>query len=254
MSGNFWYNNQFGVAGFEGGDESIFLGPGGMSNGLGTFGLAPSPNVNNHGLAEGVRPLACPLFKSNKHQHRDCREKQIRHIADLRHHLLRNHGEPPIFCPTCKRVFNGNNNRHNKRDKHIRQASCRASSQPDPIWIPPELMARLHGESDRGATPEERRWYRIWDEIFGQISRYPDSCYHLSSATAELVNDAAEAFVSHSCLNQLVARLQQDIYAMYGPPAFGINQQIFAMVARRTISEFRRFFAHNEDRIGMPPG
>ncbi|KAK3989610.1 hypothetical protein QBC44DRAFT_327280 [Cladorrhinum sp. PSN332] len=253
MSTHFWSNSQFGGGGFEAGTQQIYFGvpdPTGSGEGGGGGGNNLAMASNNDMVERANLPLACPMYKFNKHQHRDCREKQIRHIADLRHHLQRSHGEAPVFCPTCKRVFNGNNNRHNKRDEHIRQASCHPSNQPDPIWINPQSLSRLQGTSEYGTTPEERRWYYIWEEIFGRNTRYPDSCYHLTSAATEMVNDAAEEFIAQN-LNRVVARLQHDIYATYGPQSLGVSGPMLAMVARRALSEFKDFFARNEDIIGM---
>ncbi|KAK4159487.1 hypothetical protein QBC43DRAFT_304631 [Cladorrhinum sp. PSN259] len=233
---------------------------------------APNPPLNPNTNGEGgsndftdernlgpsrVRAWACPFFKRNRHQHRDCRDKRFRHIADLRTHLQRCHSERPIHCPTCKRVFQGSNKRR-KRDEHIREQACPPNYQTILIWITDQLADRLRarGMSAFGDTPEERRWYSIWEELFGPNTPYPDSCYHLFSATAELVNDAAETFTAQGgALDRLVAQVQQEMYAMYGPQfqALSVSHRILGIMAHRAVSEFADYLARNEGTIGMRP-
>ncbi|KAK4221209.1 hypothetical protein QBC38DRAFT_492532 [Podospora fimiseda] len=259
MNNTFWPNSQYQTP------NGRYLAVGPINPAAAAPNLPSNPNNNGQGGSNGfnegrgsdsggrARAWACPFFKHNKHQHQDCRAKRFRHIADVRLHLQRCHSEPPVHCPTCKRVFQGSNKRR-KRDDHIVERQCPVNNQASLIRVTPELSGRLHGMSNYGADSEERRWYSIWEELFGRNTPYPDSCYHLISATSELINDAAETFIGQGdAIDQLITQVQQEIYITYGPRSL-VDRQILSLIAHRTVAAFREYYAQNEGTIGMRSG
>ncbi|KAK0667096.1 hypothetical protein QBC41DRAFT_324605 [Cercophora samala] len=53
--------------------------------------------------------LACPFWKLDPLGRKDCRDKKLRNVSDVRTHLQRAHMQPD-FCLGCKPVLNPDRN------------------------------------------------------------------------------------------------------------------------------------------------
>ncbi|KAF9880729.1 hypothetical protein CkaCkLH20_01771 [Colletotrichum karsti] len=124
------------------------------------------------------RMLACPFWKKDPENHRQCYKKVLSKIKYVKQHLYKFH-EAPITAPCCGAEFED----EDARDEHIlarlNGGQCRVLAAPAPGRRPEGLTRAQRQKVQRRADPEkseEQQWFVIWDIIFPGHPR-PASAY-----------------------------------------------------------------------------
>ncbi|WQF88330.1 hypothetical protein CDEST_13344 [Colletotrichum destructivum] len=123
--------------------------------------------------APPARTLACPFWKKDPDNHRQCYKKVLSRIKYVKTHLYRFHAAP-ITCPCCGAEFQS----EDVRDEHLRARRCEVV---EPVYIAnrgglaPGRMRQVSKRADPRHT-EEEQWFVIWDTIFPNTPR-PSSAY-----------------------------------------------------------------------------
>ncbi|KAK4443622.1 hypothetical protein QBC34DRAFT_416682 [Podospora aff. communis PSN243] len=154
-------------------------------------GLSPRPDVKRTGVAPAIngRLFACPLYKFNPVEHRECLVKnRLTCISYVVQHLLRFHKAQPIHCPKCGDTFDTRDECNN----HI--ISSAQSCEPRPFHHPGLTEDQLRAiRRRRNGADEETRWFDLWKGMFPETS-LPDSPYVLDEQQ-ELLNVIRRAYL-----------------------------------------------------------
>ncbi|KAK2023143.1 hypothetical protein LX32DRAFT_163003 [Colletotrichum zoysiae] len=136
--------------------------------------VLPAPGFKRPKVpAPPTRTLACPFWKKNPDNHRQCYKKVLSKIKYVKSHLYRFH-PAPIACPCCGAEFQS----EEVRDEHLRARRCEVVERGD-IAGHEGLTAERMRQVSRRADPrlsEEEQWFVIWDIIFPNTPR-PSSAY-----------------------------------------------------------------------------
>ncbi|KAF7551929.1 hypothetical protein G7Z17_g4679 [Cylindrodendrum hubeiense] len=108
--------------------------------------------------------LACPFFKFDCITYRKCGSARLRHVADVRQHVLRTHPPQALHCAICKREFSNDANGRYQRDAHMQPRNC----IPNEIEVPGITEGQVDLINDPTTRPGtwRKNWYHLWDILF----------------------------------------------------------------------------------------
>ncbi|KAI0543317.1 hypothetical protein F4679DRAFT_128665 [Xylaria curta] len=118
------------------------------------------------------RVLACPYWKLNSKEHRNCGTLKITAIKYVKQHLIRSH-TPKYYCQRCFMVFKDSQS----FEAHLSsEPVCPRAPKGHAIGIiTPEKREDLSRRSNPNLS-EEEQWFVIWDILFEGQTR-PSSAY-----------------------------------------------------------------------------
>ncbi|KAK3385375.1 hypothetical protein B0H63DRAFT_522711 [Podospora didyma] len=158
---------------------------------------------------EGTRDgslWACPFFLYAKEKHWNCRVYQMHRVGDVRGHIKRCHMEAPVHCPTCWRTFEGKD-RNQERIQHVLTRGCQPTEAPD-SWVTEGQFSRMKGQSTgTTGTPEELRWYKIWEVAFPTTTYRPSSPYYHGSDRIEFMRYIVSLFLESDSFYNLTSQV-----------------------------------------------
>jgi len=135
----------------------------------------PRPQRSRGRVMRGKTPLpvlACPFYKLDPTQFRDCRHFVLRRAKDIKQHISRKHRSPEFCCDRCFTIFSTSE----ARAKHLRgQSLCGVKDRAPLRWISDVQIQKLGKNINRGKSIVEQ-WYDIWDIVFPCEPR-PKSIY-----------------------------------------------------------------------------
>ncbi|KAL0778245.1 hypothetical protein CaCOL14_005898 [Colletotrichum acutatum] len=117
--------------------------------------------------------FACPFWKNDPDNHRQCYKKVLSQIKYVKSHLYRFHAAP-ITCPCCGAAFQD----EETRDQHARARRCEVVSEgyiPSHEGLSQGRMRQVSKRANPSHSPEEQ-WFTIWDIVFPSKPR-PSSPY-----------------------------------------------------------------------------
>ncbi|KAH0420397.1 hypothetical protein CcaCcLH18_14030 [Colletotrichum camelliae] len=118
------------------------------------------------------RQLACPFWKKDPENHRQCHKKVLSQIKYVKQHLYQFH-EAPITSACCGAVFET----EEAHDEHVRARQCQII--PGGVQKQGLTRAQIQEIHRRRADPkknQEEKWFAIWDICFPGYPR-PTSAY-----------------------------------------------------------------------------
>ncbi|KAF0317211.1 hypothetical protein GQ607_015527 [Colletotrichum asianum] len=135
------------------------------------------------------RQLACPFWKKDPENHRQCHKKVLSKIKYVKQHLYQFH-EAPITSACCGAVFET----EDAHDQHVRARQC----QIIPEGVQRQGLTRaqiqeIHRRADPRKT-EEKKWFAIWDICFPGRP-HPTSAY-IDNDLSEDLRSFREYFTS----------------------------------------------------------
>ncbi|KAL3300718.1 Het domain protein [Colletotrichum asianum] len=135
------------------------------------------------------RQLACPFWKKDPENHRQCHKKVLSKIKYVKQHLYQSH-EAPITSACCGAVFET----EDAHDQHVRARQC----QIIPGGVQRQGLTRaqiqeIHRRADPRKT-EEEKWFAIWSICFPGHPR-PTSAY-IDNDLSEDLRSFREYFTS----------------------------------------------------------
>ncbi|KAF4873469.1 hypothetical protein CGCSCA1_v007220 [Colletotrichum siamense] len=135
------------------------------------------------------RQLACPFWKKDHENHRQCHKKVLSKIKYVKQHLYHSH-EAPITSACCGAVFET----EDAHDQHVRARQC----QIIPGGVQRQGLSRaqiqeIHRRADPRKT-EEEKWFAIWDICFPGHP-HPTSAY-IDNDLSEDLRSFREYFTS----------------------------------------------------------
>ncbi|KAF4831861.1 hypothetical protein CGCTS75_v004931 [Colletotrichum tropicale] len=135
------------------------------------------------------RQLACPFWKKDPENHRQCHKKVLSKIKYVKQHLYQVH-ESPITSACCGAVFET----EDAHDQHVRARQC----QIIPGGVQRQGLTRaqiqeIHRRADPRKT-EEEKWFAIWDICFPGHP-HPTSAY-IDNDLSEDLRSFREYFTS----------------------------------------------------------
>ncbi|KAI8173604.1 hypothetical protein KHU50_004605 [Colletotrichum sp. SAR 10_65] len=135
------------------------------------------------------RQLACPFWKKDPENHRQCHKKVLSKIKYVKQHLYQVH-EAPITSACCGAVFET----EDAHDQHVRARQC----QIIPGGVQRQGLTRaqiqeIHRRADPRKT-EEEKWFAIWDICFPGHP-HPTSAY-IDNDLSEDLRSFREYFTS----------------------------------------------------------
>lgn len=122
------------------------------------------------GAGEHDKRFACPFYKKQPQQYRNCSRLTLSRIKDVKQHLQRNH-EEPIHCARCYEIFD---TKH-RRDAHVRGPACQVKQKVDFGGVTAGQEKMLAKRGKRSHTPEQQ-WFDIYGILFPEQPP-PDSPY-----------------------------------------------------------------------------
>ncbi|KAF3808761.1 hypothetical protein GCG54_00010952 [Colletotrichum gloeosporioides] len=142
----------------------------------------------NSSSASG-RQLACPFWKKDRENHRQCHKKVLSKIKYVKQHLYQVH-EAPITSACCGAVFET----EDAHDQHVRARQC----QIIPGGVQRQGLTRaqiqeIHRRADPRKT-EAEKWFAIWDICFPGHP-HPTSAY-IDNDLSEDLRSFREYFTS----------------------------------------------------------
>lgn len=195
-----------GGSGPGGGGGNGGKGGAGKGGGPGKDGN-PSPNNKRPKLspnAKSDRLWACHYYQHDPAAHIECRGKIMRRIVDVRQHIDRFHKQP-VHCPKCGQKFEGNG-RNDQLQRHVASQSCQKAD----FTYTGATKTQWDDIRDRGlatgpGTPDERRWYKIWEILFGLDGEIPrPSPYYYGSEVSERVRIASQSLFDDQSFQRLM--------------------------------------------------
>ncbi|OHW93851.1 hypothetical protein CSPAE12_07576 [Colletotrichum incanum] len=138
-----------------------------------------------------TKTLACPFWKKDPDNHRQCYKKVLSKIKYVKTHLYRFHAAP-ITCPCCGAEFQS----EDVRDEHLRARRCEVVEQgyiANHEGLTPGRMRQVSKRADPRHS-EEEQWFVVWDTIFPNTPR-PSSAY-IDGALSEDVSNLHEFFAN----------------------------------------------------------
>ncbi|KAK0617716.1 hypothetical protein B0T14DRAFT_569197 [Immersiella caudata] len=131
-------------------------------------------------IEAGSRRLACLFQKRYPSKHLFCGTggsvRGFETIARLKEHIRRRHVRSPIYCPRCKKVFEGSE----AKDEHVLQGMSAQPCEERPFEDETALawQARLaslfKSRVDKALTIQEQ-WFSLWANVFPGVEP-PASC------------------------------------------------------------------------------
>ncbi|KAI9149621.1 hypothetical protein HJFPF1_11676 [Paramyrothecium foliicola] len=119
---------------------------------------------------EGETKLfACPFYRRSPIRHRDCVNRKLTRIRDVKQHIQRRHVGGAFYCPTC---FKSHASLHT-RDEHIRSRRCEPRLPPvlDSLESNSREAQELFKYRANRAFSAEQQWHQIWDLLFKDGSK-----------------------------------------------------------------------------------
>ncbi|KAL2879575.1 hypothetical protein SGCOL_005185 [Colletotrichum sp. CLE4] len=117
--------------------------------------------------------FACPFWKNDPDNHRQCYKKVLSQIKYVKSHLYRFHAAP-ITCPCCGAAFQD----EETRDQHARARRCEVVNEgyiTNHEGLSQGRMRQVSKRANPSHSPEEQ-WFTIWDIVFPSRPR-PSSPY-----------------------------------------------------------------------------
>jgi hypothetical protein len=106
------------------------------------------------------RDLACPFYKVDPVQHRNCYTLRLTRVRDVKQHLYRRHAVD-FFCPVCMEKFAS----APVRDMHIRDRICEAKPYVRHEWITTIQKVELAKRVPQTMSIEQQ-WFSVFDIVF----------------------------------------------------------------------------------------
>ncbi|OHE91349.1 hypothetical protein CORC01_13326 [Colletotrichum orchidophilum] len=197
--------------------------------------------------------FACPFWKNDPDNHRQCYKKVLSQIKYVKSHLYRFHAAP-ITCPCCGAAFQD----EETRDRHARARRCEVVNEGHIVHHEGLSQGRMRQVSKRANpshSPEEQ-WFTIWDIVFPSRPR-PSSPY-IDGALSEDLCSMREFYTSvgtDMMLDYLAARdpdfaNDERRAAMYDRAAFNqLQERIYeTWMARRGLRQI-----HDPNISTTPP-
>ncbi|KAK1980160.1 hypothetical protein LZ30DRAFT_144734 [Colletotrichum cereale] len=134
--------------------------------------------------APPTKTLACPFWKKNPDNHRQCYKKVLSKIKYVKSHLYRFH-PAPITCPCCGVEFQS----EDVRNEHLRARGCEVVERgyiADHEGLTAERMRQVSKRADPRHS-EEEQWFFIWETIFPNTPR-PSSAYIDGALSEDICN------------------------------------------------------------------
>ncbi|KAK0713769.1 hypothetical protein B0T26DRAFT_718302 [Lasiosphaeria miniovina] len=126
------------------------------------------------------RLFACPFWKENSSQWRYCFRYRLRRIQDVKQHLRRVHAQS-CHCVRCGHEFPCRQD----RDSHYASAIPCETRPFRRKWLTDDQTESLKKKSNPKHTADQQ-WYAIWDVVFPDHPRRPDSPYLDGSLSEDL--------------------------------------------------------------------
>lgn len=159
--------------------------------------------INKHPKLDGdLWPLhfACPYFRRNPTHYGDCFRYKLKHIADVKQHLKRNHRQP-THCNICLEELPSEDALHD----HIRAQQCRKRAYIAPDGMTSLQEKRVISRVGNRKKPVAEQWFEIYDILFPGVPK-PEFVY-LGDQLAEGV-ESFRQFVSRQGLKMIVQELK----------------------------------------------
>ncbi|KAI8299474.1 hypothetical protein K4K59_002180 [Colletotrichum sp. SAR11_240] len=135
------------------------------------------------------RQLACPFWKKDSENHRQCHKKVLSKIKYVKQHLYQFH-EAPITSACCGAVFET----EDAHDQHVRARQCQIiSGGVQRQGLTRAQIQEIHRRADPRKT-EEKKWFAIWDICFPGHP-HPTSAY-IDNDLSEDLRSFREYFTS----------------------------------------------------------
>ncbi|KAK4447073.1 hypothetical protein QBC34DRAFT_143042 [Podospora aff. communis PSN243] len=130
----------------------------------------PFLRAGNHQFE--TKSFACPYWKRSPRKHRDCFNRKLMRVKDVKLHLWRKHSISPLSCPRCFDIFDTEETRH----EHVfGDAGCIARPERAADLMSPSQAERLRRRSKPGQDVA-RQWFAIWQILFPDVP-HPRSPY-----------------------------------------------------------------------------
>ncbi|KXH56111.1 hypothetical protein CSAL01_07143 [Colletotrichum salicis] len=197
--------------------------------------------------------FACPFWKNDPDNHRQCYKKVLSQIKYVKSHLYRFHAAP-ITCPCCGAAFQD----EETRDQHARARRCEVVNEgyiTNHEGLSQGRMRQVSKRANPSHSPEEQ-WFTIWDIVFPSRPR-PSSPY-IDGVLSEDLCSLREFYTSvgtDMMLEYLASRdpdsgNDERRAAMYDRVAFNqLQERIYeAWMARRGLRQF-----HDPNVSTTPP-
>lgn len=123
---------------------------------------------------ENKLTFACPFLKWKPIQHGHCCSYYLTSATRVKQHLLRVH-RPPVYCPRCGTIFDGET-AEAQRDSHARQEPSCEACKVEYDWITEAQERQLHKKSSPKLS-DEQKWFAMFDILFPEHRPRPDCPY-----------------------------------------------------------------------------
>ncbi|OIW23859.1 hypothetical protein CONLIGDRAFT_112279 [Coniochaeta ligniaria NRRL 30616] len=144
-----------------------------------------SPEYVHPDVSTSARSLACPYYKYDPKQHRQCAHANLSKISYVKQHLFRKH-PPSIHCSRCYETFGD----YEAFEAHQRQrVPCEVKPKRDLPGMTSEQMHKLKTRSNP-TQDETGQWEEIWKILFPQTP--PPASVYIDLSLPEEVNDLRE--------------------------------------------------------------
>jgi hypothetical protein len=167
---------------------------------------------------EQNRQWLCPFYFSDQEVHRQCLQRKLSRIVDVRAHILRRHLQVS-HCPICGHKF-PNDPTGTNRSNHI--LACKAPQRDFhyPGATPDQVDGisksgrnrvnnRAQGNRARVTHTDEDEWFFIWDTLFPGTAR-PSSPYVQYSDVVQFMRDSRSMFLEQGHAEEIVNQLLPD--------------------------------------------
>ncbi|KAI1390288.1 Clr5 domain-containing protein [Hypoxylon trugodes] len=121
-----------------------------------------------------ARRFACPFLKADVVRYKECSDRRLNRIVDVRQHIRRAHMQP-IHCPICGIVFK----EETSLNGHLVDRMC-SKRDFNIEGVPPADFLRLTIPYGKMWSDEDK-WYHIWDVVLPGLDRPPSPYFDITT-------------------------------------------------------------------------
>lgn len=117
---------------------------------------------------DDINLFACPFYRRFPIRHKDCMNRKLTRIRDVKQHIMRRHIQAAFYCPTCYESYPSSR----LRDKHIQSRCCEARPPPilDNLDSSSKEVQDLVSYRANNSSTQEEKWHEIWRLLFREDS------------------------------------------------------------------------------------
>jgi hypothetical protein len=120
------------------------------------------------GSCDDSSSFACPFYRRFPTLHKDCMNRKLTRIRDVKQHIMRRHIRTAFYCPTCYESYPSSR----LSDKHIQSRCCEPRPPPilDTLDSNSKEVQDLVSYRANNSLTQEEKWHEIWRLLFREES------------------------------------------------------------------------------------